>query len=72
MADTVEVLNILTNTMVCPFRTEVTAGQHLNEDGIPEQYQLTKFPECQYKLCPFYNEEGKDNTERCLKSCSMM
>lgn len=67
----ISTLDIVSNILVCPFRTEVTAGQHLNEDGIPEQYQLTKFPECQYKLCPFFNVDGKDNTEKCFKACSM-
>ena len=62
---------IQNNNMVCPFRTNVVAGQHLNELGIPEQYQLTTFPECQYASCPFYNSEGKDNTEKCFKACSM-
>lgn len=64
-------LNILTNEetkMVCPFRTEVVVGQRLNIEGVPEQYQITTFPECQYRLCPFYNSTGKDVSERCFKS----
>ncbi len=67
----ISTLDIISNILVCPFRTEVMVGQHLNEDGVPEQYQLTKFPECQYKLCPFFNADGKDNTEKCFKACSM-
>lgn len=61
----VNVLDVLSNTVVCPFRTEVTVGQRLNEEGVPEQYQLTKFPECQYRLCPFYNDSGKNTSEKC-------
>lgn len=64
----IEVLDILSNTTVCPFRTEVRMGQRLNEDGVPEQYQITLFPECQYRLCPFFNEEGKNNSERCYRA----
>ena len=71
MADNIEVLDTHHNYMVCPFRTEVTAGQHLNSLGVPEQYQLTKFPECQYIQCPFFNADGKDNNERCYKAASM-
>lgn len=67
MAD-IQFLDITPNMMVCPFRTQVTVGQHLTEEGIPEQYQLTMFPECQYKLCPYFNDNGKDNTEKCLRS----
>lgn len=54
-------------TVVCPFRTNVFVGQHLNESGVPEQYQLTTFPECQYAACPFYNPEGKDAYEKCYR-----
>ena len=61
-------LDIMSNMVVCPFRTEVMVGQRLNEDGVPEQYQLTKFPECQYRLCPFYNEKGKDTSEKCYRA----
>lgn len=64
-------LNVLTNEeikMVCPFRTEVVVGQRLNVEGVPEQYQITTFPECQYRACPFYNPTGKDINEKCFKS----
>lgn len=64
----INTIDILSNTLVCPFRTEVIMSQRLNNEGIPEQYQLTKFPECQYKLCPFFNPDGKNNNEKCFKS----
>ena len=64
----INTIDVVSNMLVCPFRTEVMIGQRLNDEGVPEQYQLTRFPECQYKLCPFFNPDGKNNNERCFKS----
>lgn len=55
------------NRVVCPFRTYIKIGQQLNENNVPEQYQLTVFPECQYSQCPFYNSDGKNASEKCFK-----
>ena len=61
-------LDIIKNLIVCPFRTEVRVGQRLNEEGEPEQYQITLFPECQYTMCPYYNSKGKTNNEKCFRA----
>lgn len=58
-------LTVLKNDkLVCPFRTETKL--------VPNEYnaanQIVLFPECQYEVCPFYNNSAHNNTERCLRS----
>lgn len=49
--------------LVCPFRSYTTTVQ----EGM-EVRQHVMYPECQYLMCPYYDEKGKSNTDRCLRA----
>ena len=52
--------------MVCPFRTLTKL--------VPNQFnaadQVVEYPECQYALCPYFNNELTNNSTRCRRVTS--